>query len=150
MENASKALLIAGGFLLTMLVLTLFVVIFQQVADQTRSIYANMEEAEIAEFNQKFLNYDGRNNLTPQDIVTIVNLAKYNNNEGKMPVHVSVKVIMQPGNEQTGWENKTTEELNFFLGQHSDDKYSCTVKYADATIYEGKLVGNVTITKNNP
>ena len=81
MENASKALFISGGMLIAILLLTFFSYMFSRVGEQTASIYDQMEEADIREFNQKFLQYDtgdyDKENryITIQDVVTIVNLA---------------------------------------------------------------------------
>ena len=42
MENASKALLIAGGVLIAILLLTLFSYLFRQMASSTSNIYENL------------------------------------------------------------------------------------------------------------
>lgn len=149
MENAAKALIMAGAVLLAILVLSLMNYLFENMAESSASIYEDLEESDITEFNQKFLNYDGRgtttdddgnpiNPLNIQDVVTIVNIAKDNNENGKLPVNVVVKV----GTEE--WQNKDASELNDLLMQHIDDKYSCSVSYS--TQYY-KLVDKVTITE---
>ena len=94
MENASKALLIAGAMLLLILVLTFSVYLVRRIGGQTSELYSDMEQSKIDEFNQKFFNYDGRgtkkdsegkwiNPLTIQDVVSIINLAKDNNQNGR-------------------------------------------------------------------
>lgn len=98
MENASKALLIAGGVLIAILVMTVGVYFSRMIADHSARVYAQLEESRRTEFNQKFLNYDvnhrkkdGSSNidLTIQDVVTIANLAqnsnKYNQLENVTP-----------------------------------------------------------------
>ncbi|MFR2197112.1 MAG: hypothetical protein ACLS5Y_06125 [Clostridia bacterium] len=54
MENASKALIIAGGILIAILLLTLFSYLFGQMASSTSSIYQTIEKHEKDEFNQQF------------------------------------------------------------------------------------------------
>ena len=94
MENASKALLIAGGVLIAILLLTLFSYLFRQMASSTSNIYENLEKHEITEFNQQFLNYEGRgvetgkSPLKVQDVASLINLAQDSKNSFKYGVKV--------------------------------------------------------------
>ena len=99
MENASKALLIAGGVLIAILILTLFAYLFGQMAENTSNIYNTIEQSEIAEFNQKFINYEGRGigelsdkPLTVQDVATLINLAQDNNKNPKFPTTIELEI----------------------------------------------------------
>lgn len=124
MENASKALLMAGGVLIAILLLTLFAYLFGQMASSTSSIYQTIEKHEIDEFNQQFLNYEGRtrknakneevlNYLTPQDVATLINLAQNSEENSKFNAKVEVtldgKSISKTSKE---WlqENGSTEK----------------------------------------
>ncbi len=88
MENASKALLIAGGVLIAILLLTLFSYLFTQMASSTSSIYNSMSKHEIDEFNQQFLNYEGKEELTVQDVETLINLAEDARKNKKIEVKI--------------------------------------------------------------
>ena len=57
MENASKALIIAGAILLSILIISLGILIFSQAQDTINSV--NMSEQEIQAFNNKFTPYQG-------------------------------------------------------------------------------------------
>lgn len=57
MENASKALIIAGAILLAILLITLGIMIFNQAQDTITS--SGMSQAEVAAFNSKFNKYEG-------------------------------------------------------------------------------------------
>ncbi len=57
MENASKALIIAGAILLAILLISLGIMIFQQAQDTVTN--SGMSEAELSAFNTKFLKYEG-------------------------------------------------------------------------------------------
>lgn len=153
MENASKALLIAAGVLIAILLLTLFSYLFGRMAESSSKFYSIMEEHEIAEFNQQFLNYKGRgvdvvghdtsgnpiyNDMTVQDVVTIVNLAKDNNKNKKRPTKVTVYV----GTEE--WSDKKVEELNTLLKDNIGIKYKCTNVSIDTST---KLVSTVEISE---
>ena len=78
MENASKALLIAGGVLIAIMVATFGIYFAQKIADHSSDVYAQLEQHNIDEFNQQFLNYNNQN-ITLQDIATIINLARDSN-----------------------------------------------------------------------
>lgn len=58
MENASKALIIAGAILLAILLISLGILIFNQAQDTVNN--SGMSQAEISAFNNKFLKYEGK------------------------------------------------------------------------------------------
>lgn len=58
MENASKALIIAGAILLSILLISLGIMIFNQAQDTVTN--SGMTEAELTAFNNKFLKYEGK------------------------------------------------------------------------------------------
>ncbi len=60
MENASKALLISAAVLIAILLLSLFAYLMTKMSENTARIYTIIEESKITEFNQQFLNYEGR------------------------------------------------------------------------------------------
>lgn len=57
MENASKALIIAGAILLSILIISLGILIFNQASGVINN--NAMSEVEISSFNQKFTQYEG-------------------------------------------------------------------------------------------
>ena len=89
MENASKALLIAGGMLLLILVMSLAAYIFKQLGSQTSGFYRDMSDTEIYEYNQQFFNYEDKE-LRIQDVITVINLAKDTNKRELVPVTIQV------------------------------------------------------------
>lgn len=58
MENASKALIIAGAILLAILLISLGIMVFTQAQDTVSN--SGMSQAEISAFNNKFLKYEGK------------------------------------------------------------------------------------------
>ena len=79
MDNAAKALLIAGGTLIAIVVASIGVYLMRNMAQGSERLYKMMDQTEIAEFNEQFMKYDGREDLTMQEVVTIMNLARENN-----------------------------------------------------------------------
>lgn len=133
MENASKALLIAGGVLIAILLLTLFTYLFRQMSENTSSIYETLEKSEIAEFNQQFLNYEGRGNipgstpLTVQDVATLINLAQDSSKNSKFLTTVQ---ILYRGNNLASNQNYVTwlkDNLTSSL------TYNCTEVHVDTS-----------------
>ena len=59
MENASKALIIAGAILLAILIISLGIMIYQQASGVVNN--NAMSEVDISSFNQKFTQYEGEN-----------------------------------------------------------------------------------------
>ena len=57
MENASKALIIAGAIILSVLIIILGMYFYNQAAGVGKSV--NMTEYEIQQFNSKFTMYEG-------------------------------------------------------------------------------------------
>ena len=57
MENASKALIIAGAILLAILIISLGILIYNQAASVTQD--NGMDTVEMQNFNQQFTQYEG-------------------------------------------------------------------------------------------
>ena len=125
MENASKALLIAGGVLIAILVMTLGIYFSRMIADHSARVYAQLEESRRTEFNQKFLNYDinhrkedGSSNidLTIQDVVTIANLAQSSNISNelmKIKPDGTIEAI-RPQGFNSNWDSSNWSNINSY------------------------------------
>ncbi len=79
MENASKALIMAAGVLIGVMILTLWVYLFLSFGAQSEDIYNKMEEQQLVEYNAQYTLYSGRNDVTIYDIISVANLAYENN-----------------------------------------------------------------------
>lgn len=82
MENASKALLMAGGVLIGVLILTLAVYLFTTFGATSSEIAKEIQSHEITEFNAKYTIYQNRDDLTVYDIITANNRAKEDTEDG--------------------------------------------------------------------
>ena len=140
MENAAKALLISGGVLIAVLLLTLFSYLFGKMSEGTSKAYDDMEKHEISEFNQQFLNYEGRNDLTVQDVATLINLAIDSEKNSKFRAKVEIKYggnnIASNSQEAKNWLSNTAK---------SSKKYKCkSIKISKTTllVYEVNIVDN--------
>ncbi len=92
MENASKALLMAGGVLIGVLIMSLAVYLFADFGSKSASINEQNSQKQLAAFNSKFTSYQnfkdeisGEWKITIYDIITVKGYADENNekNESK-------------------------------------------------------------------
>ena len=79
MENASKALLMAAGVLIGILILSLAVFLFVDFGEKTSKLYDRIEESQLLQYNAQYTIYAGRTDITIYDIISVANLAKQNN-----------------------------------------------------------------------
>lgn len=78
MENASKALLIAGGILVSILVITIFIYMITRISD-FRNSNAELSKIEnTSEFNKRFTNYQ-RDDIQGYELLSLIhNVIDYN------------------------------------------------------------------------
>ena len=79
MENASKALLFAAGVLMAIVILSLALYLYGNFSSATAEMEKQMEEDQISNFNNQFLAYEEKKEITIYDIYTVSNLAEENN-----------------------------------------------------------------------
>lgn len=77
MENASKALLMAGGVLIGILILALMVTLFASAKSLSNGYETTKQSETIQQFNVNFTKYVGKD-LTIHQVVTICNFALEN------------------------------------------------------------------------
>lgn len=86
MENATKALLIAAGVLIGIIILSIGVYLYSGISSYMSRTQDEIENNAIYKFNTQFLNYqtvEGEE-LSFQDVVTAANIAYENNYEGEL------------------------------------------------------------------
>lgn len=79
MENASKALIIAGAILISIVIITLGVMIVNNVTGLISGA-SDMSEQEVATFNSKFLSYEG-SRVSGSNARALFSLLKSHNNQ---------------------------------------------------------------------
>ncbi len=82
MENASDALLMAAGVLISIMLISIGTYLFMTFGGYSKEINNNLSKTELQEFNSQFTKYQtqGKEELcTAYDVVTIINLAKDSN-----------------------------------------------------------------------
>ena len=141
MENASKALIIAGEILLGVLILSLASYIIIQFGNFSKNLNEQMSETEIRSFNVKFTSFSERSNISMQDIATIVNFAKESNN----------KYNARPGDAyyvdvRINGTSILNESVNQFLEDNKNNNYfSCNIALSQISVQK-KSDGSMTIS----
>ena len=103
MENASKALIIAGSILVAIMIISLGILIFNNMGGAAKEA-ANMDEQEIANFNSKITPYIGKSISGSQVNALLqyclsVNMAASNSGETYKQIKVTGKSTLNPGDK---------------------------------------------------
>ena len=119
MENASKALIIAGGILLAIMILALLVYMGTAMTDMAESQDRKLAAQQLEEFNKSYLVYN-KTRMYGTDVITVVNKAiNHNKNIGASetdPYYINVKI-------KTTDDFKTTGKvINYYLSP-DDENY---------------------------
>lgn len=79
MENASKALLMAAGVLIGVLILSLAVYLFVSFGTTSSELHKQQDNDRTNQFNSQFISYEGKEGVTIYDVISVANLATENN-----------------------------------------------------------------------
>ena len=109
MENASKALLIAGGILITILILTIGVYLVGNLSKASDSYVQTLDTNEVRKYNSNFEIYAGRNDITIQEIITAIGVVQQTGRNTE--VYVKNDSLIGNSNITTMSESKKTELL---------------------------------------
>ena len=137
MENASKALIIAGAILIAILIISLGIMIFNKFGGVAKEA-ANMDEQEIRAFNSKITPYLG-NNVKGSQVNALLQYCLSNNiaakNAGETNKYITVTVN---GATQINSNSNTFNRVDT-----SGTYYTVNCTYSDFG-----LITTITITKN--
>ncbi len=83
MENASKALMMAGGMLIALLIIGSVMLMFNQIGNYQKANSDSDKNSQLASFNQEFLRYADGEKIKGVDIISVANkVADYNKKSG--------------------------------------------------------------------
>lgn len=120
MENASKALIIAGAILLAILLISLGIMIYNQAQSVTNG--GQMSEAEVSTFNSKFSKYEGTN-VKGSVVKSLINeMMAVNNNEDNQ----SAGIVINFDTSETGNITESSAVQN-------NKSYTVSIKGYDGT-----------------
>lgn len=145
MENISRALLIAGGILITMIIVSLLVFARTQWGKYQKRKDDAKNSEQVAEFNERFEAYNSV--ITGGKMVSLVNLSedmnnKYGEDQGYNNIIIYAKLINEDGSFPG------TNDKNFEVKRHNGKKYSNMNAYIE--LIRGKDFFNVSIHDGDP
>ena len=142
MENASKALIIAGAILLSILIIGLGMFIYQQAAGAMEGV--NMNSQEVQAYNSQFLNYEGQRNGA--SVRALCDLVRNHNNSNANDTSLQIGIVYgQQGVEKT--EDNIDDEVTYtqVTEVKNEIKSGKTYNVALSAAKSGKII-NITIT----
>lgn len=153
MENASKALEMAAGVLIALLVLSLGVLLYNRVTQLKKTEEDTKAETQAADFNKQFEVYN-KNGLYGSELLSLANLAiDYNTREaskGYKELNVVVKFIDIDDAFRKYFGTSTTlnqDKISSGYTKMSSDIISAgKVKISNKTVQEWSKVSENTIT----
>lgn len=150
MENASRALMMAAGVLIGLMILSLAVYLITSFGAASAEAHKTNEQNRINEFNTQFTQYEGRQDITIHDIVTVVNLARSNNEtygldsqtSDNSNYYITVNAKIASDGNKTNMQDFSTSDLNEIVTNEINSMdgtntslplYSCTVLISPIT-----------------
>lgn len=125
MENASKALLMAGGVLIGILILSLAVYLFASFGAESRRIQKQVDSNQLVQYNAQYTIYEGREDITIYEIISVANLAKENNEYYKdytdfeNSYKVTVVLTGAGANSTNNFQDLTKQEKQALLEEYN-------------------------------
>ncbi len=144
MENATQALLIAGGIFLAIVILTVGILLFVNYRDIVERYDETVTMQTIAEINKHFEKYSGRNNITIQEVVTAARIAnKYNNDYKKTVITVKIGNNVITGMENDDYIDLLQKKIEFRYSVNyninASSNSDITYHNGEEDIYEGMV-----------
>lgn len=148
MENASKALLMAGGILIALLIIGALLLMFNQISTYKQSESSNQKSAQLVKFNMDFERYLDDSGISGSDIVTLANkISDYNSkketvhevsNSVDYSIKMSLYVDMTGFKDKYGYNDGIFKDLTYVVSK--DNEQNDLKKIIDPynTIFNGK------------
>ena len=147
MENASKALIMAGEMLIGILIISLAVYMFTQFGNYSKTVNDKISESQITQFNVHFTAYEARANISAQEIASAINFANQSNTnyDAKKGDDYFVDVCIDG-------TSVLLKDINEFLKDNMNNTfYSCNCEYHIKSIDDAnqKIIMNKLQGKDN-
>lgn len=93
MENASKALIIAGGVLIALIIITMFIMMFNNLANTKKAQEEQTKTEQISAFNAEFEAYN-KKIMYGTDVITLINKVAENNKKNLNNIENQITLIL--------------------------------------------------------
>ncbi len=162
MENASKALIMAAGVLIGILILSLAAYLIASFGSTSAEIHRQKQADQTNEFNTQFTKYQGSDDVTIHTIVSLANIATQNNVDYELPRETGiindnnyskfyVQIVFDNKPIEGGYNSPSTIDYNTLIkndtqgitsSNQSLKKYDCKVFVSNSTKRVYKVVFN--------
>ncbi len=136
MENASKALLIAGAILIAILLIGIGMMVFGNIGGITAQSQQQMDSMEIQIFNSKFSSYAG-NNVSGSNVKQLLNTIVAHN---ASTTDISLKLSLTMETTKIN-EDKVKDEVSKIK---ANNRYSVVFTPTSSGFYTTVTIKNVT------
>ena len=128
MENASKALLMAAGVLISLVITGAFMLMMSTLTDYQEKSYQSKADAQTVDFNNQYVTYD-RENVRGSDMVSLMNkIIDYNSrkeDQGYTPMEIEMEIsssiredLTYDGTQRLVFSNRYDEDtIDDIVGQ---------------------------------
>ena len=148
MENASKALIIAGSILISMIIISLLVLFFNNLRENMAAQQKEEDIMQAAEFNKQFTSYE--RDVYGSELLSIANkVYDYNVRETQEKGYTEVTIVVKINGEKIDSEKtyfkKSTYKVEKKINELKDelDKIKADLeKYSDRTESKGFIFFN--------
>lgn len=132
MENASKALLIAGAILIVLVIIGIAIAFISKTEIFTEMFSDNLSEQEIANHNAIFSIYDGK--ISGTQLITLLTTAEANNVKSNIKVFVDYHAGAQyycisNGNLDPAWMGLDVDAGTIISDVQKNRMYEVKLKY---------------------
>ena len=137
MENASKALLMAGTLLISLVIITALIFVFRNISNFQRASETTLSEEQVNEFNRSFTSFE--KDLYGSELLSLINKAvdynEKNTQEGYVPITIVVNVKIGTGYDnttslvQSGTYSINSKDSNIVSRNLLDDIEAIKIKY---------------------
>ena len=120
MENASKALIIAGAILIAILLISIGIILVNAGSDVTETGTSGMQSQQIQSFNSQFTAYEGkRNGSQLRGLQSLVNASNASDSVHQVTL--------------SGWSStlESTKEYNVEIGYDENTGYVNSIKISE-------------------
>ena len=140
MENASKALIIAGSVLMAVLVIGALMLMYNQIADIEQTKTDNDELSKMEDYSKKFEEYNGT--IYGSELFSLANLQddytkRYKQEDGY--TKITIKVIINNSISGTSYFQSGENDINKILAAKNDIEKDIT-EFEDKNKFKGKTV----------
>lgn len=146
MENATKALLMAAGVLIGILILSLAVYLFVDFGGTAAQIQDQTAQQQLVEYNTQFTKYS--DDVTIYDIVSLIHLVQANNKqyEGQEEYQITVET-KNPTLSEKSTEEQLLGAIKTQVSSVTSSNPLTTYRATEVTYHSGGRVAKMVFAK---